>query len=250
MTTFPISEIFGPTIQGEGAMIGRQTLFVRFVGCDYKCAWCDTKYAAFPDHIKEERAAGRVSNMSKNEIVLACLKLTDQARHWITFSGGNPALFDTLQLIARLQASGYRVAMETQGSKMPYPTAIRALDHLILSPKPPSSEMTTDLGALREISAAVPIQRRSIKIVVFDELDLEYAVMIREQFPDDDQFFLSAGTPQDESLLRSSVELENVILRRTAWVADQLKTKYYDSLHGVGVLPQLHVLLWGAERGV
>jgi len=34
---YPIIEIFGNTIQGEGALIGQQTAFVRFGGCDYRC---------------------------------------------------------------------------------------------------------------------------------------------------------------------------------------------------------------------
>jgi organic radical activating enzyme len=29
-----ISEIFGPTIQGEGPLIGRPSIFVRTAGCD------------------------------------------------------------------------------------------------------------------------------------------------------------------------------------------------------------------------
>lgn len=37
-----ISEIFGPTIQGEGALIGEPTVFVRTGGCDYRCSWCDS----------------------------------------------------------------------------------------------------------------------------------------------------------------------------------------------------------------
>lgn len=38
--TFPIIEIFGPVLQGEGRMIGAQTLFVRTGYCDFRCAWC------------------------------------------------------------------------------------------------------------------------------------------------------------------------------------------------------------------
>jgi 7-carboxy-7-deazaguanine synthase len=38
-----ISEIFGPTIQGEGPLIGRPSVFVRTAGCDYRCTWCDTQ---------------------------------------------------------------------------------------------------------------------------------------------------------------------------------------------------------------
>ncbi len=35
-----VSEVFGPTIQGEGALIGKPTVFVRTGGCDYRCSWC------------------------------------------------------------------------------------------------------------------------------------------------------------------------------------------------------------------
>ena len=43
--TVRISEIFGPTIQGEGVLIGQPTVFVRIGGCDYRCSWCDTLHA-------------------------------------------------------------------------------------------------------------------------------------------------------------------------------------------------------------
>lgn len=33
----PVTEIFGPVIQGEGMMAGYQTLFLRLAGCDYCC---------------------------------------------------------------------------------------------------------------------------------------------------------------------------------------------------------------------
>src|SRR5215831_3988340 len=37
-----VDEIFGPTIQGEGALAGAVSMFVRLGGCDYRCAWCPT----------------------------------------------------------------------------------------------------------------------------------------------------------------------------------------------------------------
>lgn len=39
-----VSEIFGPTIQGEGALIGEPTVFVRTGGCDYRCVWYNTMH--------------------------------------------------------------------------------------------------------------------------------------------------------------------------------------------------------------
>src|SRR6056297_3563779 len=44
-TPLRVSEIFGPTIQGEGALIGVPTVFVRLGGCDYRCSWCDSLHA-------------------------------------------------------------------------------------------------------------------------------------------------------------------------------------------------------------
>src|SRR3954451_15026034 len=39
-----VSEIFGPTFQGEGPSIGRRCGFVRLGRCNLACTWCDTKY--------------------------------------------------------------------------------------------------------------------------------------------------------------------------------------------------------------
>ncbi len=40
----PVLEIFGPTIQGEGMVIGQKTMFVRTAGRDYSCGWCDSAF--------------------------------------------------------------------------------------------------------------------------------------------------------------------------------------------------------------
>ena len=50
-----ISEIFGPTIQGEGPLIGIPTIFVRTGSCDYRCSWCDSLYAVLPQYKKDWR---------------------------------------------------------------------------------------------------------------------------------------------------------------------------------------------------
>ncbi len=42
--TLPISEIFY-SLQGEGKLAGKPSIFVRLAGCPIRCDWCDTGYA-------------------------------------------------------------------------------------------------------------------------------------------------------------------------------------------------------------
>jgi 7-cyano-7-deazaguanosine (preQ0) biosynthesis protein QueE len=93
-----ISEIFGPTIQGEGPLIGRPTVFVRTAGCDYRCAWCDTLYAVLPDYHDEW------TYMTESEILARVNELAAKQGVLISLSGGNPAL-NRLMSFARLLAS-------------------------------------------------------------------------------------------------------------------------------------------------
>ena len=135
-----ISEIFGPTIQGEGPLIGRPTVFVRTAGCDYRCSWCDTLYAVLPEYRDEWSA------MTASEILTRVNGLVGNQPVLISLSGGNPALQPLDDLISLAHQSGHSLAMETQGSlAQPW---FAKLDWLILSPKPPSSGMETDWAAL------------------------------------------------------------------------------------------------------
>ena len=39
-----VSEIFGPTIQGEGPFSGRRAFFLRLGICNLRCTFCDSKF--------------------------------------------------------------------------------------------------------------------------------------------------------------------------------------------------------------
>ena len=79
MSAIRISEIFGPTVQGEGALIGRPTVFVRTGGCDYRCSWCDTRYAVLSDYRHDWRPMdpaeilSRVADLTGGTPVLAAI---------------------------------------------------------------------------------------------------------------------------------------------------------------------------------
>lgn len=260
--TLPVVELFGPTIQGEGALAGLPTHFVRFGGCDYLCSWCDSLHAVLP---AEVRANAR--KLTADDIV-AELRGPDTAR-WVTLSGGNPALFDLGPLVAALHEDGRLVAVETQGSR--WRDWLATVDCLTVSPKPPSSGMTSpqhDEETSRFLHRATAATehdfvlgnplKRALKIVVFDDTDYEWARdFIRRGAPPGSlahwPAFLSAGTdPPDPAYghlaaLNRPVLLEQVT-NRYRWLCERVAAD--PAMADVRVLPQLHVLAWSHARGV
>jgi len=104
-----ISEIFGPTVQGEGPLVGRPTVFVRTGGCDYRCAWCDTLYAVLPEHRDEWKL------MTPAEVASSVDQLTSNNPVLVTLSGGNPALQPLGSVIEIGHAKGLHVCSRDTG---------------------------------------------------------------------------------------------------------------------------------------
>lgn len=232
----PISEIFGPTIQGEGALVGRPTFFVRTGGCDFRCSWCDSLFAVLPQHRDEWTKMGAQSILEEVE------RLSLGFPTLITLSGGNPALQPLGQLLELGHERGHSFALETQGTASP--EWLRQLDYLVLSPKPPSSGMAFDATKLvRCIEVAGDGPHISLKVVVFDEADYQFARDLAAQYPWI-PFFLSVGNPAPmQERAADMAELTNQVewlIARTA----------RDGWREVTISPQVHVLLWGNKRGV
>lgn len=114
MDKYPVNEIFY-SLQGEGFYTGTPAIFIRFSGCNLRCAFCDT------DHSKSGR-------MTVSEIMDAIAPYP--ARH-VVLTGGEPSLFVDEALLSRLHALGKYVAIETNGTH-PLPDGI---DWVTLSPK-------------------------------------------------------------------------------------------------------------------
>ena len=96
MAKIPVLEIFGPTIQGEGRVIGRKTMFVRTAGCDYRCSWCDSAFT-WDGSAKED-----IKLMTAEEIYDALLEIGGHRFNHVTISGGNPALIKGIQELVDL----------------------------------------------------------------------------------------------------------------------------------------------------
>lgn len=230
-----ISEIFGPTIQGEGALIGQPTVFVRTGGCDYRCTWCDTLHAVDSQYRHDWKP------MSAEEIFAEVKKLSGSIPLMISLSGGNPAIQPLGSLITLGHAKNYRFALETQGSIAQ--DWFADLDILTLSPKPPSSSMQTDWDKLDEcVKAAGDKPEIALKIVIFDDADYVYARSMAQHYPTL-PLYLQPGNP---SVPPAEIDQDN-LMARMRWLVDKISK---DRWFNVTILPQLHVMLWGNQRGV
>src|SRR5829696_8324925 len=45
VVSYLVKEMFGPTLQGEGAHAGRACVFLRFAACNLACPGCDTDFS-------------------------------------------------------------------------------------------------------------------------------------------------------------------------------------------------------------
>lgn len=233
---FPVLEIFGPTVQGEGMVIGRKTCFVRLAACDYQCVWCDSKFtwdgSVKPDLMTTEMIISELKKIQHNQV------------DHITISGGNPALYKGLDtLVHALHAEGFSVAIETQGSH--WNEALLHIDEITISPKPPSSQMDTDFEVFNDIIERLIDKNVSLKVVVFDDEDLKYAEKIHALCPEL-PFFIQVGN--DNTTETDEMRISQYLLQRYAELVDKVMAS--TSLKNVRVLPQLHALLWGNRRGV
>ncbi|MCY9376194.1 7-carboxy-7-deazaguanine synthase QueE [Bacillus sp. T17B1] len=238
----PVLEIFGPTIQGEGMVIGQKTMFVRTAGCDYSCSWCDSAFTWDGSAKKDIRW------MTAEEIFAELKDIGGDAFSHVTISGGNPALLKQLDaFIDLLKENNIRAALETQGTV--YQNWFTLIDDLTISPKPPSSKMVTNFNKLDHILTSLKENNRqhavSLKVVIFSDEDLEFAKTVHKRYPEI-PFYLQVGnddvhTTDDQSLIAHLLGKYEALVDKVAVDAE---------LNLVRVLPQLHTLLWGNKRGV
>ncbi|MEH7086804.1 7-carboxy-7-deazaguanine synthase QueE [Neobacillus drentensis] len=242
MSKIPVLEIFGPTIQGEGMVIGQKTMFVRTAGCDYSCSWCDSAFT-WDGSAKED-----IQQMSADEIWAELKRVGGDNFSFVTISGGNPALLKNLDVfIDLLKEKNIKIGIETQGSR--WQDWFLNVDELTISPKPPSSNMVTNFEILDSIFQNLNDNefkhQVSLKVVIFDENDLEYAKTVHNRYADI-PFYLQVGN--DDITNVNNSELIQKLLLKYEWLVDRVVAD--SELNDVKVLPQLHALLWGNKRGV
>lgn len=114
--SYRIKEIFY-SLQGEGCHSGVPAVFIRFSGCNLRCAWCDTDFSTYTE-------------LTAEEIVAKAQQLTKGPGYAI-LTGGEPSLQVDEVLLNALHQAGYKVAIETNGTH-PLP---KGIDWITCSPK-------------------------------------------------------------------------------------------------------------------
>lgn len=238
----PVAEIFGPTIQGEGPHVGMQTLFVRVAGCDFKCAWCDSKFAWKID--------GSIKRYGTKELADILVQECNNSKcSNVVLTGGNPCLYDFKQVIDILHDNNITVDIETQGSKMP--DWLLDVDLLVISPKAPSSNQPDVYKTVNEYMKLLTSikQKVAIKIPVFNEEDFEFAMKYyalvdyyREKGVDIDLYLSVGNTNTTEA-----GDISKRVLSDYEKLINMVANSYMER---VFILPQVHTLVWGNKQGV
>jgi organic radical activating enzyme len=143
-----VKEMFGPTLQGEGAHAGRACVFLRFAACNLACTWCDTDFAA-------EGAR----KLSAEEIVAQLRALDRHHSGRVIVTGGEPTLQWDAALAAAIRGAGFRVHMESNGTR---PLG-GPVDWLTVSPKVQHHPT--------RVALAEHLPADEVKVVIDDSVD-------------------------------------------------------------------------------
>ncbi|HEU0097435.1 MAG TPA: 7-carboxy-7-deazaguanine synthase [Allosphingosinicella sp.] len=136
MAGYAVKEIF-KTLQGEGRQAGRAAVFCRFSGCNLWsgreidraraiCTFCDTDFVG-----TNGLNGGRYATPEALASVVEQVWSGGSSRRLCVLTGGEPFLQVDAPLVEALQARGFEVAVETNGTiDLPAP-----VDWLCVSPK-------------------------------------------------------------------------------------------------------------------
>lgn len=225
-----VSEIFGPTLQGEGPHAGRPAAFLRVGRCNLTCGWCDSRYTWDRDAFDLDV---ELQSIPTREVLERLLSMSAQR---IVITGGEPGLqADQLSVLAEgLVAEGRCVDVETNGT-VDLGDLPRHCDLVVVSLKLASSGVASRRsqrpGMLRAISK---LENVVFKFVVTDpSVDIvEIESIVRTwSIPASRIWVMPEGTNDDT--LRPALRL--------------LAKHAID--RGWSLSPRLHITLWGDTRG-
>lgn len=222
-----ISEIFY-SIQGEGALIGTPSVFVRTSGCNLRCAWCDTPYTSWaPDG--EERSIDSIVE-----------EVDGYGASHVVVTGGEPMIAPQIdELTHRLSQ---HVTIETAGTV----DAHVRCDLMSISPKlANSTPRQRDGGRWAQQHERLRYQPEILKrLIQLYPYQLKFVIVDPGDLPQVRAMVEELGAAKNRVLLMPEGIDAAALAERGRWLAEIAKRE------GFRFTPRLHIDLWGNRRGV
>ncbi|GIH73319.1 7-carboxy-7-deazaguanine synthase QueE [Sphaerimonospora thailandensis] len=226
-----VTELFGPTFQGEGPSLGTRAAFLRLSRCNLTCSGrmpCDTPYTWDTSRydLRDESSRRSVTEVG-DELLLLDTPL-------VVITGGEP-LIQQRQLVPlaqRLVDAGRRVEFETNGTFAPISGLLIDGVRFNVSPKLSNAGMPESMRIIPEaLTALMGSGRAAFKFVAADRSDLDEIEDLVQRYGLAPVYVMPEGTTSDAVISRARELADDVIAR------------------GWSMTQRLHVLLWGDERG-
>ncbi len=223
-----VSEVFGPTFQGEGPSAGRRAGFVRLGRCNLDCGWCDSRYTWDWEAHDPAVELHRVTTAAILE------QLDAMQVDLVVVTGGEPLLQRShlAPLLEGCRDRSWRVEVETNGTIRP-----DGLDGLVsqwnVSPKLANSGIVPSRRYLPPVLEAFERTDRAVfKFVVAAPSELDEVATVVAECGLSTVYVMPEGTDAGTVTDRLR-DLAGPVLAR-----------------GWHLTPRLHILVWGDRRGV
>ena len=226
-----INEVFS-SIQGEGTLIGRRQVFIRFSGCNLDCNYCDTS---------KSRNSQFGNLISTDKLFEQVNKIITPDFHSISLTGGEPLLHaDFIKIF--LEENQFTSLLETNGSLPKELQKIsELLDYVSLDIKLPEHEASNNWNDL------IDLELKSIRLLRDKEINTYCKVVVMPETKVDMIGFIAskiADEVQNTSNLSMVIQPVSPV---QSWVDGTHKLfeiseevgKYMDVL----TIPQVHKLL-------
>jgi 7-carboxy-7-deazaguanine synthase len=246
-----IAEVFSG-IQGEGPWVGFRQIFLRFMGCDLRCQWCDTPDSLSikaEDQAQVEQNAG-LRDFSKidsaiemHELAKLISKLDEnQLHHSLSLTGGEPLLqADFINELLQHLKNNFDfkplIYLETGGHR---PEDLKKILHLIdfisFDIKLPSSTAEKTLWEKHKSFIEIASTKNSYAKIVLtassEKLELEMACNLLKEF-ENCQLVLQPAFRISDKALYETPSAEQML----EWQSLAIKIL---QPHRVRVIPQTH----------
>ena len=218
------------SIQGEGASMGTQSVFLRLGLCNLACTWCDTKYTWDWEHYDYHQEVMELNQEQVKEHIL-----TYDCNH-LVITGGEPLLQKRglQRLVSSLKRKGFSFEVETNGTIQPGAVLEELVDQWNVSPKLSNSGNQI---ASREVSRALndfsQLTNAYFKFVISQRQDLEGVSDLVQRY----------SVPKEQVILMPEGSTTREVRERGRWLAQACIEE------GFRFTTRLHILLWGDKRG-